>query len=246
MPGIGTSLAPYHALVEGSTITGEIVDFRVQQKSDYDSNRPLYFVRGADGKGGKGFEPFDADGKPNEPICDWVFTLDVGVEDENGETERRVFLDPRKGAKGTAVEGKRGRDAVEIALKKAKAHRVGLEIGGTISITRGPKLAPKKGDAQCVTYTAEYTAPEGGVGSGTLVDEVPHMIGGGRFDPNERGDAPVATPAYNLRPVGQPNGTTVSSGGSYTISPMVAGLIGAEVGLAAAEVAQAVEDTPPF
>lgn len=183
---IGASLVPYLPLVEGERVGGEIVDFSIRQKSDYDTNRPLYFVRLPDGKGTKGFEPYDADGKPNEPICDWVFTVDTGVEDETGETERRIFLDPRKGQRGSAVEGKRGRDAVEIALKKAKAHRVGLEIGGKIFITRGPMLAPKKGDAKCVTYTAEYEPPAGGPGTGTAVDEVPYMIGGGRYDPNER------------------------------------------------------------
>ncbi len=179
---IGASLAPYAPLVEGVEIGGEIVDFRIQQKSDYDTNRPLYFAPKADG-GGKTFEAFSGDGKANEPICDWVFTVDTGQEDENGETERRIFLDPRVGARGTAVEGKRGKDAVINALKKVKAHRVGLEIGGKIFITRGPKVAPKKGSAQCVTYTARYEPPAGGPGSGTPVDEDMHLVGGAIFNP---------------------------------------------------------------
>jgi hypothetical protein len=60
---IGTSLAPYLPLVEGKEVGGEIVDFRVQQKSDYDTNRPLYFASKADG-GGKTFEPYGSDGTP--------------------------------------------------------------------------------------------------------------------------------------------------------------------------------------
>jgi hypothetical protein len=183
---IGTSLAPYLALKEGEPVTGELVDFRVQQKSDYDTNRPLYFCRNTDGKASRGFDPYADDGRPNEPICDWIFTLDVGEEDENGETERRIFIDPRKGAKGSAVEGKRGRDAIEIALKKAKAHRIGLEIGARITLERGPKVAPKRGDAACVTFSAEYEPPPGGVGAGTPVDDVPWLIGGGRYDPSAR------------------------------------------------------------
>lgn len=213
---IGTSLAPYLPLKEGEEVGGEIVDFRVQQKSDYDTNRPLYFCRTADGKGTKGFEAFDSDGKPNEPICDWVFTVDTGEEDENGETERRIFLDPRKGQRGSAVEGKRGRDAVEIALKKAKAHRVGLEIGGSIFITRGPKVAPKRGDAACVTYTARYEPPADGPGSGKPVDEVPHLIGGGRFDPSARElKAEVHRTAFSAPLAGGgPTGAAVGAGGS--------------------------------
>jgi hypothetical protein len=221
---IGSSLAPYLPLTEGKEVGGEIVDFRIQQKSDYDTNRPLYFER-VDGRTTKSFAPYAADGTPNEPICDWVFTLDTGEEDEHGETERRIFLDPRKGQRGTAIEGLRGRDAVEIALKKAKAHRVGLEIGGRIYITRGPKLAPKKGDAACVTYTARYEPPAGGVGTGTPVDEVPWLIGGGRFEPGFRlpatptvpsfdnGPFPAAAPAIRGSEVSP--GANVSAGRSY-------------------------------
>lgn len=236
MPGIGTSLAPYAPLVEGQEIGGTIMEFRVQQKSDYDTNRPLYFVRTASGSVTKGFEPFDADGKPNEPICDWVFTLDVGVADENGETERRIFLDPRKGQRGTAVEGKRGRDAVEIALKRAGAHRVGLEIGGQIWFTRGPKVAPKKGDAACVTYTCRYEPPEGGPGlaEGTPVDEVPFMIGGSRYNPNER-EHVVSRGGVAF--AGSAGATTTASG----LSVGLGGGGGAMIVTAPIE-----EDEPPF
>lgn len=220
---IGSTLAPYLPLVEGKTVTGEIVDFRIQQKSDYDTNRPLYFERNAEGRVSKGFAPFGPDGTPNEPICDWVFTLDVGEEDENGETERRVYLDPRKGQKGTAVEGKRGRDAVETALKRAKAHRVGLEIGGRISITRGPKVQPKKGDAACVTYEASYEPPAGGPGAGRPVDEVPYLVGGGRYTGEAQAPAPAVGSFGNLRPAGEPTGAQVSAGGAGVMVTAPAG-----------------------
>jgi hypothetical protein len=232
---IGSTLPPYAPLVEGKEIGGTILEFRVQQKSDYDTNRPLYFVRTPSGSVTKGFEPFDEDGKPNEPICDWVFTLDVGVPDENGETERRVFIDPRKGQRGTAVEGKRGRDAIEIALKKAGAHRVGLEIGGQIWFTRGPKVAPKKGDAACVTYTARYAPPpDVEPGSGTPVDEVPFMIGGSRFNPNER---ELVVSRGGVAFAGSAGATTTASG----LSVGLGGGGGAMIVTAPRE-----EDEPPF
>src|ERR1044072_4652710 len=179
---LGISLPAYHALNPGDTVIGEIVDFRIQQKSNYDTKRPMYLEVGEAGRTSRTFAPYAADGTANKPNTEWVFTLDIGVEDETGDTERRVFLDPRHGKRGTAVEGKRGADAVGIALKKAKAHRVGLEIGATITITRGENVRPAKGEAACRTYTVEYVPPAGGPGSGKLVDETIYLVGGDVFE----------------------------------------------------------------
>jgi len=234
---IGTSLAPYAPLVEGKEIGGEIVDFRVQQKTDFDTQRPLFFVKDATtGRVGKGFESHAADGTPNRPICDWVFTVDTGVEDENGDTERRIFLDPRTGQRGSDVEGKRGGDAIAIALKKAKAHRVGLEIGGTIFITRGPKMAPRRGEAQCVTYTARYEPPAGGVGTGEAVDEVPWLVGGERYS-----STPKFGPAAQL--AAMPSAATPV--GDADASPATFDSILNAVSTGAAAKAR-MEEQPPF
>lgn len=198
---IGTSLAPYHALVEGQEFGGEIVDFRIQQKREYEANgigAPMFFERTSDGKTVRTSSAFDASGKPNVPICDWVVTVDCGVEDDNGDTERRIFIDPRKGARGTDVEGRRGQDAIVNALKQAKAHRVGLEIGGQLFITRGPKVAPRKGEPACVTYTARYIAPVGGIGTGRPVDETQYLTDGTAYSRNARPTAAPAQPPVDV------------------------------------------------
>lgn len=210
---IGISRAPYLKFEKpGDRHGGELVDFRVVQKTDFDTNRPQYFAARSDG-GGKTFDPFASDGSPNQPICQWEFTVDTGVADELGETERRIFLDPRKGQKGTPLEGKRGQDAVEIALKKAKAHRVGLELGGKIFIQFDGKLRSDKKSPETTTWSAEYEPPEGGPGSGKVVDEVPWLVGGARFDAAAREEqVPSAeTPAFDLRAPGEAVGAGVGA-----------------------------------
>jgi hypothetical protein len=179
---IGVSSAPYAKFTKpGERHGGEIVDFRVVQTVDFDSKRPLYLEQTDDGWK-KSFAAFSAeDGRPNDPIVQWEITVDTGVEDENGDTERRIFVDPRKGRRNTLLEGKRGGDAVAIALKKAKAHRVGLEIGGTYYQISGEKVRDGSGPATN-TWSAEYTPPAGGVGTGRPVDETPWLVGGARYD----------------------------------------------------------------
>lgn len=179
---IGVSSAPYAKFTKpGERHGGEIVDVRVVQVVDFDSKRPQYLEQRDDGTWTKSFSAFGEDGRPNDPICQWEITVETGVEDENGDTERRIFVDPRKGRRNTLLEGKRGGDAVAIALKKAKAHRVGLEIGGTFFLISGEKVRDGSGPATN-TWTAEYEPPAGGVGSGKPVDETPWLVGGGRYD----------------------------------------------------------------
>lgn len=180
---IGISAAPYAKFKNpGDRHGGEIVDFRVVQTSEFEAPyRPQYLQQNEEGQWKRAFTAYAPDGKPNDPICQWEITVDTGVEDENGDTERRIFIDPRKGRKNTTLEGKRGGDAVAIALKKAKAHRVGLEIGGTFYLTVGEKVRDGSGP-ETKTWTAEYTPPAGGPGSGKPVDEMPWLVGGGRYD----------------------------------------------------------------
>lgn len=179
---IGVSSAPYAKFTKpGERHGGKIVDFRVVQTSDFDSHRPQYLEELIDGGWAKTFAPFRSDGRPNDPICQWELTVDTGVEDADGDTEKRIFIDPRKGKKNTTLEGKRGGDAVAIALKKAKAHRVGLEIGGTFFLISGEKVKDGTGP-MTNTWTAEYEPPEGGPGTGTSVDEQPWLVGGARYD----------------------------------------------------------------
>lgn len=179
---IGVSRAPYAPFKNaGDRCGGEIVDFRVAQKTDMQSKRPMYFEQNAEGKGQKSFRPYAADGRPNDPITHWEVTVDTGVEDEDGDTERRIIIDPRRGTRGTALEGKRGLDAISKALKQAKAHRVGLEIGGKLFVTFHGKVRVGS-DPETGTWSAEYEPPAGGPGSGKPVDEMPWLVGGGRYD----------------------------------------------------------------
>ena len=179
---IGASRAPYAAFkTPGEKVGGEIVDFRVVQKTDMDSKRPMYFEQDDEGKGRKSFRSYAPDGRPNDPITHWEITVETGIEDEDGETERRLIIDPRRGAKGTLLEGKRGLDAITKALKQAKAHRVGLEIGGKLWMTFHGKVRLGTGP-ETGTWSAEYEPPAGGAGAGKELNEMPWLVGGERYD----------------------------------------------------------------
>lgn len=179
---IGVSSAPYAKYPQpGVRHGGVIVAFRVVQTIDMEDRRPQYLEQDGDGKWARSYSPYGPDGRPNDPICQWEITVDTGIEDENGDTELRIFVDPRKGRKNTLLEGRRGGDAVAIALKKAKAHRVGLEIGGTFHLISGEKVRDGVGPLTN-TWTAEYQPPPGGPGTGTPLDETPWLVGGGRYD----------------------------------------------------------------
>ena len=180
---IGVSAAPYAKFINpGDRHGGEIVDFRIVQNIDPKTRRPQYLEQAADGgKWEKSYNPFRAsDGKPNDPITQYEITVDTGIEDKDGDTELRIFLDPRKGRRGTTVEGKRGGDALAGALKRAKAHRVGLEIGGRFFLRFEGKV--NDGEMKTNTWSAEYEPPAGGPGSGKAVDEMPWLVGGSRYD----------------------------------------------------------------
>jgi hypothetical protein len=185
---------------------------------------------------------------PNDPIVQWEITVDTGVEDDLGDTERRIFVDPRKGRRKTVLEGRRGGDAVAVALKKARAHRVGLEIGGTFFLTAGEKVQDGDGP-ETATWTAEYQPPAGGPGSGTPVDEMPWLVGGGRYDKAaelakwERRSLPALRETLAGAAAGhaEPRARVSAAGGRSTSA----------VGAAAAshgvrDTAVALDDQPPF
>jgi hypothetical protein len=202
---IGVSSAPYAKFVQpGDRHGGEIVDFRIIQTTDQKTRRAQYLQQNSDGKWEKSFSAFGPDGKPNDPITQWEITVDTGVEDENGDSELRVFVDPRKGRRGSTSFGRRGGDAVAIALKKAKAHRVGLEIGGKFWLIYDGKV--DDGENKVNTWSAEYEPPVGGPGSGKPLNEVPWLVGGQRYDKQaelakwETGRAPGAAPAQDAAP----------------------------------------------
>lgn len=178
---IGVSAAPYAKFKNpGDRHGGEIVGFRVVQNTDRKTRMPLYLQQGEDGSWRKVNNAYAPDGKPNDPITQWEITVDTGIEDENGDSELRIFIDPRKGRKGSTTFGKKGGDAVTIALKKAKAHRVGLEIGGKFWLIFDGKVPD--GDSEVNTWSAEYEPPADGPGTGKPLDETPILQGGERYD----------------------------------------------------------------
>jgi hypothetical protein len=216
---IGVSSAPYAKFVNpGDRHGGEIVGFRVVQNIDQKTRTPLYLQQNLDGTWAKSFSAFGPGGKPNDPITQWEITVDTEMEDENGDTERRIFVDPRKGRRGTTTAGKRGGDAVANALKKAKAHRIGIEIGGTFFLIYDGKV--DDGENKVNTWSAEYQAPSGGPGTGTPVDEVPWLVGGGRYNKAaelarwEASRAPgiAAAPAQQTEPAYAPPATQTLPG----------------------------------
>lgn len=145
----------------GQTIGGEIVNARRLQTSQYKTNRPEYWENGT-----ITFAPYDAKGEANDPKAQLEVTVETGVPDENGETERRLF-----------IKNKRQMGALTAALKEARA-RQGLLIGGSLWMTWTGKEAGQ-GSEDANTWSIRYEAPA--PGTGQEVDETIHMIGGGTW-----------------------------------------------------------------
>jgi hypothetical protein len=145
----------------GQTIGGEIVDARRLQTSQYKTNRPEYWENGT-----ITFAPYDSKGEANDPKAQLEVTVETGVADENGETERRLF-----------IKNKRQMEALTAALKKARA-RQGLLIGGSLWMTWTGKEAGQ-GSEDANTWEIRYEAPP--PGGGQEVDETVRLIGGGTW-----------------------------------------------------------------
>lgn len=108
----------------GDSVTGEIVRFEKQHRSEFNPNlkgapRMMFWV---DGKptAGIAFDPVTK--KPNNPVMDNVLVLETGQPDEYGKTERRLF-----------VKGKATLSAVKEACKSAGVQDV--EEGGILTCT---------------------------------------------------------------------------------------------------------------
>lgn len=110
----------------GDTHKGRIVTAEKRQQTDYATGTPKTWDNG-------------------EPMWEIVITLDTGVEDENGETNRRLFV------RGQMLK------ALREALKDANAK---LEIGGELAVRyTGDGEASKKGFNAPKLFKAKYTAP---------------------------------------------------------------------------------------
>jgi hypothetical protein len=161
----------------GSRIGGQIVDARMVQTVDFKSKRPEFWEDKA-----KTFSPFGPDGTPNEPKAQLEVTVETGEPDEQGETERRLF-----------IKNKRQFDALKAALRKSRAGRRGVQIGGSIWMTlTGKEATPDGQDAN--TWEIEYEPPAVNAAFSEIDDAV-HLFGGGTWRRNQQATRNAGTPS---------------------------------------------------
>lgn len=175
--GFLSSYAPSAKFAQvGDTVGGRIIDARMVQTSEYKrggGGRPEYWENNA-----KAYTAIGADGTPNEPKAQLELTLETGVPDEQGETERRIF-----------IKNKRQWSALKAAVKEARDRR-GLLIGGYIEKTwTGTEAGEGSEDAK--TWRIVYTPPaEGGT---EIDDKTIYLVGGGTYVKGQQASAPVAS-----------------------------------------------------
>lgn len=143
----GVPTAKFNAI--GDTCSGTIVDIGQQQRTElvYDPatktyrNGDLMFWSGGRPVAGADVDP--RTGQPNQPVMDHVVTVDTGITDENGNSERRIF-----------VKGK-----AELASIKAACTAAGvrdIEVGGRLVKTW---MSGAGGTADPRVYAYQYAPP---------------------------------------------------------------------------------------
>lgn len=137
----------------GDSVEGTIVDVYRTQRYEYvrgGQGAPLYWLNKKPTAGAR-INP--ETGRANDPVLQWVIVVDTGTPDDNGDTERRVF-----------VKNKRMEVALTAAVTLAGGRRAGgLLIGGWLRCTwageeQGDGPSPAK------VYAFEYAAPPAGTG----------------------------------------------------------------------------------
>jgi hypothetical protein len=174
----------------GDTVSGRIIDGRMVQTSEYKKGgggRPKYWD---DEAGEVSFRPYGPDGKALRPLSQLELTVETGIPDETGETERRVFFGK-----------KRLRDALKTAVKTSRDRR-GLVLGGTISVML-TGTEPGEGAQDAQTWDVAYIPPAEGEKWSDFDTDTVHLVGG---DTWRRGsvhheEAPPA-PAVGIAEVG--------------------------------------------
>lgn len=151
--GLFTTAAPAAKFVKvGDSVEGEIVEIYRAQRYEFVRNgigQPLYWSNRKPTPGAR-IDP--ATGKKNDPVLQYVITVETGIADEDGNTERRIF-----------AKNKRMEDGLKKAVIAAKA-REGLLLGGRLSCTYTGD--DEKSDAPQLPkmYEFVYTAPAAGEG----------------------------------------------------------------------------------
>lgn len=137
----------------GDIVEGTIVDVYRSQRYEYvrgGQGLPLYW---SNKKPTPGARINPETGQANDPVLQHVITVDTGTPDDNGDTERRIF-----------VKNKRMETALTAAVTLAGGRRVGgLLIGGYLRCTwtgeeQGDGPSPAK------VHSFEYAAPPAGTG----------------------------------------------------------------------------------
>lgn len=185
--GYLTTFAPAAKFTRtGDTVGGKIIDARMVQTSEYKKGgggRPKYWD---EDNREVSFSPTGADGKPLPPLAQLELTVETGVPDETGETERRIFFGK-----------KRLREALKAGVKRAHDRR-GLLIGGIIQVTL-TGTEPGEGTQDAQTWSVDYIPPADGEGSEFDSDTV-HLVGGGtwRRGSIHREEAPADPPRLGV------------------------------------------------
>lgn len=145
----------------GDGIDGDIVGVRRTQQTEFKTNIPLYWENKT--KSTNRTNP--ASGQLNDPMLQTEITLDTGVPDENGATERRLF-----------VRGKRMTDALKQAVQQGGGGRDGLLIGGKLACTFYGTEASAGGGSDAKLYRFSYNPPA--AGDGRRPDNTPVLYDG--------------------------------------------------------------------
>lgn len=175
----------------GDGIDGDIVGVRRTQQTEFKTNIPLYW----ESKTKSTNRTNPANGQPNDPMLQTEITLDTGVPDENGATERRLF-----------VRGKRMTDALKHAVQQGGGGRDGLLIGGKLACTFYGTEASAGGGSDAKLYRFSYNPPA--AGEGRRPDNTPVLYDG---DAEEQ-------PVTNPEPLGR---YTVTAGNTVNAQPAV-------------------------
>jgi hypothetical protein len=137
----------------GDAVEGTIVDAYRTQRYEYvrgGQGQPLYW---SNKKPTAGARVNAETGRANDPVLQWVLVLDTGQPDEQGDTERRLF-----------VKNQRMEKALTAAVTVAGGRRVGgLLLGGYLRCTW---VGEEDGDGPqpAKVYAFEYAAPPAGTG----------------------------------------------------------------------------------
>lgn len=220
---------------EGDRHGGQIVEFRREQAWDFNESKPMWW---SNEQSCVVFEAYDEHtGEIRNPLTQDVITVETGVADENGETERRIF-----------VAKKRQKEATKNAVAKGAKRRgpdniKTMELGGTYFLTRSgsEKVANngkgKKVALEAQTWEAEYAPPADEAPFRAVDTETIHLADKTVFsreavqremDRAKTVTVPIPTftaPAAPARASGDPTGASVGSGGGVMVGAGAAGVV---------------------